>query len=154
MSTMQADSTTSVSWIEHQMLDHVKSALRVTLDWDAPSVSLSRKKSSVRFSFQSFCRHLERLMRIEERDNYLVELAEAKPYMEPQIRRLQDDHTRFRKRIHNLAPRLEALADWQEDEFRESCIEIREMLADVDQHDHAEVRLLQDMLSYDEGGEG
>lgn len=154
MGTTQTDSAMSVSWIEHQMLDHVKGALRVTLDWDAPEVSLSRKKSSVRFSFQSFCRHLERLMRIEERDNYLVELADSKPYLEPQIRRLQGDHDQFRRRIHELAPRLENLTDWQEEQYEQCCQQVRELLNAVDQHDHAEVRLLQDMLSYDEGGEG
>lgn len=154
MSMLHTESNSSVSWIEHQMLDHVKSALRVTLDWDAPSVSLPRKKSSVRFSFQSFCRHLDRLMRIEERDNYLVELADNKPYLEPQVRRLQQDHDGFRRRTHELASRLEGLADWQETEFTECCGEIRELLNDVDQHDQAEVRLLQEMLVYDEGGEG
>ena len=154
MSITHADSASSVSWIEHQMLDHVKSALRVTLEWDAPVVSLARKKSSVRFSFQSFCRHLERLMRIEERDNYLVELSDQKPYLEPQIRRLQEDHEHFRRRIHEIGERLEGLSDWEEHEFSDCCLEVRELLVDVDQHDHAEVRLLQEMLSYDEGGEG
>jgi hypothetical protein len=154
MATTQAESNTSVSWIEHQMLEHVKGALRVTLDWDAPTVSLARKKSSLRFSLQSFCRHLERLMRIEERDNYFVAIADSKPYLQPQIHRLQLDHERFRERIHELTPRMDSLLDWQDDEFRECCDEIRELLKEVDQHDHAEVRLLQDMLSYDEGGEG
>lgn len=154
MATLQAESNSSVSWIEHQMLDHVKGALRVTLDWNAPSVSMPRKKSSLRFSLQSFCRHLERLMRIEERDDYLHSLADSKPYLEPQIRRLRDDHNRFRQRIHELTPRMDALEDWQDDEFDRCCLEIRDLLDEVDQHDHEEVRLLQELLSYDEGGEG
>ncbi|TWT75903.1 hypothetical protein Pla123a_26870 [Posidoniimonas polymericola] len=154
MAVLHAQSTSSVSWIEHQMLEHVKGALRVTLDWNAPSVSMQRKKSSVRFSFQSFCRHLDRLMRIEERDNYLEELCEVKPYLEPQVRRLRADHDRFRRETHTLMARLEQLDEWQADEFDDCCLQIRELLAEVDQHDREEVRILQELLSYDEGGEG
>lgn len=154
MSVVQAQSSTSVSWIEHQMLDHVKGALRVTLDWNAPSVSLTRKKSSVRFSFQSFCRHLDRLMRIEENDNYLEELCETKPHFEPQVRRLRADHDHFRSRTHTLMAQLENLEEWQSDQFDECCLEIRELLREVDQHDHEEVRVLQELMSSDLGGEG
>ena len=50
------------SCMEHQILDHVKSALRVTLDWKAPSIGLARKTSSVQFTAKSFTRHLLRMM--------------------------------------------------------------------------------------------
>jgi len=154
MSATRPDSLSSVSWIEHQMLDHIKGALRVTLDWDAPSVSLARKKSSVKFSLQSFCRHLERLIAIEEEDGYLEAVAESKPNLEPRIRRLRKDHERFRQWVCELAPRIEDVQDWQEDEFRAACDDVRALLHEVDEHDHKEVALLQETLILDEGGEG
>ncbi len=154
LSASVTDSSASVSWIEHQTLDHIKGALRVTLDWEAPSVSQSRKKSSVRFTLQSFCRHLERVMAIEEEDGYLDVVAEEKPYLEHRLKDLANDHHRFRARIRELAPRLDQVTDWQEEEFCEICQDIRDLLADVDRHDQQEVTLLQETLTMDEGGEG
>ncbi|MEM6798681.1 MAG: hemerythrin domain-containing protein [Planctomycetota bacterium] len=154
MSIAATDSVASVSWIEHQTLEHIKGALRVTLDWKAPSVSQARKKSSIRFTLQSFCRHLERVMAIEEEDGYLEVVAEAKPYLEHRLRALADDHQRFRQRVQTLGPQLDEVADWCEEEFDEICDEIRHLLADVDRHDQAEVRLLQETMTLDEGGEG
>lgn len=148
------DSTTSVSWIEHQTLEHVKDALRVTLDWNAPAVSMERKRSSVRFTLQSFCRHLERLMDIEESDGYLGRVVEEKPNLYVKLERLASDHKNFRERAQQLPPMLDRLHEWQGEEFDEACSEIRALLDEVDRHDHDEVRLLQEALSCDEGGEG
>lgn len=148
------DSAVSVSWIEHQTLEHIKGALRVTLDWQAPSVSQARKKSSIRFALQSFCRHLERLMKIEERGGYMAVVAETNPCLEHRIRRLEGDHDRFRGQIKRLVPRLAEVADWQEEEFEFVCKDIKEFLEEVDKHDLAEVDLLQQTLTLDEGGEG
>ena len=154
MNVMHVDDSASVSWVEHQMLEHIKGALRVTLDWNAPVVSQARKKSSIRFSLQSFCRHLERLMAIEEEDGYMEVVAEAKPFMEDQIRKLKHDHDHFRARVRELGPLLDDVSDWQEVQFDEVCKEIKELLNEVDRHDQAEVRLLQETLTMDEGGEG
>ena len=147
-------SVASVSWVEHQTLEHIKDALRVTLEWDAPAVSMERKRSSVRFTLQSFCRHLERLMSIEEADGYLDRVVEQKPNLHCKIQRLSRDHQHFRARVAQLPPMLDHLHEWQDSEFDEACREIRELLDQVDRHDHDEVRLLQEALSYDEGGEG
>ena len=154
MATTNTDSMASVSWIEHQTLEHVKGALRVTVDWKAPAVSQARKKSSVRFTLQSFCRHLERVMSIEEEDGYMDVVAQEKPYLEDRIRRLATDHDRFRARVRELMPRLDDLAEWEEPDFDEVCDEIKEFLSDVDRHDLEEIRLLQETLTMDEGGEG
>ena len=51
----------------------------MTLDWDAPVVSMPRKLSSLQFTMKSFRRHLERVMSIEEEGGYLEEVADAKP---------------------------------------------------------------------------
>ena len=48
------DSTGSTACMEHQVLEHIKQALLVTLNWQAPVVSMPRKLSSLQFTIKSF----------------------------------------------------------------------------------------------------
>jgi hypothetical protein len=148
------DSSIAVSWMEHTILDHIKQALRVTLDWQAPVVSMPRKLSSIQFTMKSFRRHLERVMSIEEEGGYLDEVAEARPSMQSRIECLARDHNRFRARIREIVPELDELNDWEEARFVEICDEIRTLLHEVDWHDALEIDLLQESLLFDDGGEG
>jgi hypothetical protein len=155
--TMQGIDTRSqanVAWMEHQILDHVKQALRVTLDWQVPAVGLPRKLSSVQFTLKSFQRHLERLMDIEELDGYMVVVAETKPHLAVRVERLAHDHDQFRCEIRHLLPEIESLSEYESEEFERICEEITELLACVDRHDEKEIELLQETLLFDEGGEG
>jgi hypothetical protein len=154
MTTLEDTSIASTSWVEHKVLEHIKQALRVTLDWDAPVVSMPRKLSSLQFTMKSFRRHLERMMSIEEEGGYLDDVAEAKPNMQPRIESLVADHDRFRKRICQIVPQLDELSEWEESAFGTLCVEIRRLLNDVDRHDSLEIELLQESLLMDEGGEG
>lgn len=144
-------SQASQTWMEHQSLEHIKRALRVTLEWQTPSISLQRKRQSVRFATESFARHLQRLMRIEEEDGYMRMVVDAKPNKGRLIESLRDDHTRFRRDIELLLIELDELGDWQEEQFDALCERISRLLDEVDRHDHDEVRLLQDALLLDEG---
>lgn len=153
MTTLQ-DQNVSASLLEHQILSHVKQALRVTLDWDAPEVSMPRKLSSLKFTMKSFRRHLERVISIEEEGGYLDEVSAVQPNLQTRIEALQRDHTRFRHRICQLVPQLDSLSEWQEDRFGELCDEIRRLLDDIDAHDEGEIDLLQESLLTDVGGEG
>ncbi|MEX2093249.1 MAG: hemerythrin domain-containing protein [Pirellulales bacterium] len=154
MTTLHDPSIASTSLLEHQILHHVKEALRVTLDWNAPVVSLPRKLSSLQFTIKSFRRHLERVMSIEEEGGYLEEVAAAKPNLHSRIESLSRDHARFRARIREIVPQLDALSEWQEEQFGSVCDEIRCLLDDVDRHDVMEIDLLQESMLIDEGGEG
>ena len=104
----------SATWMEHRILDHVKQALRVTLDWSTPDVSLPRKLSSVQFTASSFLRHFERVMSIEEEGGYMSVVGEMKPYLQERIDRLGGDHERFRARTERLLPQLDELGEWEE----------------------------------------
>ena len=154
MTTLQDQTFASTSLIEHQILDHVKQALRVTLDWDAPVVSLPRKLSSLKFTMKSFRRHLERVMSIEEEGGYLEEVVAAKPNLQSRIEKLNRDHTRFRTRIRELVPQLDSMNEWQEEQFGGLCEEIYLLLDDIDSHDAREIDLLQESMLMDDGGEG
>jgi len=154
MTTLHDPSRVSTSLIEHQVLHHVKQALRVTLDWDAPVVSLPRKLSSLQFTIKSFRRHLERVMSIEEEGGYLDDVAAAKPNLQPRIESLIRDHAHFRTRVSEIVPELDALSEWQEERFNSLCREILDLLDEVDRHDEREIDLLQESMLMDEGGEG
>ena len=154
MQGIDTRSQANVAWMEHQILDHVKEALRVTLSWQVPSVGLSRKLSSVQFTLKSFQRHLERLMDIEEQDGYMDLVAETKPHLSSRVERLEHDHDQFRREIRHLLPTVESLTEYSEDEIEAVCDEIVALLEDVDRHDKEEIELLQETLLFDEGGEG
>jgi hypothetical protein len=140
--------------MEHKILDHVKQALRVTLDWKVPSIGLPRKVSSVQFTMKSFGRHLKRMMDLEERNGYMDEVRELKPNLENRVLRLQREHDEIRRRLSELAPEVEAMPALPEDQFAYVCTQIVDLLDFVDHHDVAEIELLQDSLLCDEGGEG
>jgi hypothetical protein len=140
--------------MEHAVLEHIKQAMRVTLDWQAPEVSLPRKISSLQFTIKSLQRHLERVMSIEEEGGYMAVVQDAKPHMQDRLASLAGDHQSFRRRLRELLPKLDSLTDWQESNFNEACDELRRLLDDIDRHDKQEVELLQQSLWDEEGGEG
>jgi hypothetical protein len=152
--TSDVRAVAQASQMEHQILDHVKQALRITLDWKAPAISLPRKISSVQFTMKSFSRHLLRMMDLEERDGYMTVVVEEKPNLDCRIKRLQREHQAFRARLEEMAPDVAALPALAEDDFEFVCTQIEELLDRVDQHDVEEIELLQDTLLCDEGGEG
>lgn len=154
MAETRTPSTASLSWIEHEALEHIKGALRVMLAWEGGRVAVEQRRSSLAFSLQSFSRHLQRLMRIEEQDGYMAEVEEINPRLSSRIRVLADEHDRFRQHLADLAPRLDAVDEWNAIELEDVCGEIKEFLREVDDHDLAEIRLLQEALTLDEGGEG
>ena len=154
MQAINAHTTANAAWMEHQILDHIKQALRVTLEWKVPSVGVHQKLSSMQFTLKSFQRHLDRLMNLEEQDGYMVLVMETKPNMCSRVERLAEDHQRFRESIELLIPEVEALCEFQNEQFEEICQQISELLDGVDQHDEQEVELLQEAFLCDEGGEG
>ena len=151
---MQGNSTASTACMEHQVLEHIKQALRVTINWQAPAVSMPRKLSSLQFTIKSFQRHLERVISIEEEGGYMNEVVDAKPYFQNRIDLLVGDHARFRDRLRKLLPELNDINEWEEPRFDQVCNDLRQLLDDVDQHDLQEVELLQESLLMDDGGEG
>jgi len=154
MSALRASSSASTACMEHQILEHIKQALRVTINWQAPVVSTPRKLSSLQFTIKSFQRHFERVIFIEEEGGYMADVVDAKPYFQERIDRLAGDHDRFRDRLRRLIPELSDIKEWEEPRFEDVCDKLRALLEDVDQHDAREVELLQESLLLDDGGEG
>lgn len=154
MPSLQDTSAISNACMEHQVLHHIKQALRVTLDWQAPVVSMPRKLSSLQFTIKSFKRHLERVISLEENGGYMADALEARPYFQERIDWLAADHARFRSRLQTLITELNAISEWEEPRFDQACDDLRVLLDDVDVHDAREIELLQESLLFDDGGEG
>jgi hypothetical protein len=154
MQATDSKSQANTACLEHEILNHVKQALRVTLGWKVPPEGVSRKLSSVQFTLKSFQRHLERLMTIEEQDGYMSFVEEIKPNMHFRVDRLEHDHGCFRSAMNRLLPRVVSLSEYDDEEIETVCGEIYTLLERVDRHDKEEIDLLQDSLWCDEGGEG
>jgi hemerythrin-like domain-containing protein len=154
MPVLESTSTASTACMEHQILDHIKQALRVTLNWEAPSVSMPRKLSSLQFTIKSFQRHFDRVISVEEEGGYMNEVLDAKPHLQNRIEQLERDHGRFQNRLRSLKTALNDIKEFEVPQFDEVCNELRTLLDEVDQHDLCEVELLQESLLMDEGGEG
>ncbi len=154
MQAIDAKTQASAACLEHEILNHVKQALRVTLGWKVPPEGIPRKLSSVQFTLKSFQRHLERLMDIEEQDGYMAFVEEIKPNMHFRIDRLEHDHGRFRRAMNSLLPKVDSLSEYDDEEIETVCEEIYELLERIDHHDKEEIALLQDSMWLDEGGEG
>jgi hypothetical protein len=140
--------------MEHQVLYHIKQALRVTLDWQAPVVSMPRKLSSLQFTIKSFKRHLDRVISLEEEGGYMADVLDLRPHFQDRIDWLATDHARFRSRLQALTAELNEISEWDEPRFDQACRELRTLLDDVDLHDEREIELLQESLLFDDGGEG
>lgn len=144
----------ALSLMEHQILQHVKDALRITLGWDVRSVGLARKVSSVQFTMQSLRRHLDRVMGLEEEDGYMASVREAKPNLYDRVANLRLEHQEFRRALDSLMPALEKASPSDEERFDEVCAELNAFLARIDRHDKQETELLQTAFYEDIGGEG
>src|SRR3954465_2773719 len=112
------DSAASTACMEHQVFEHIKQALLVTLNWQAPSVSMPRKLSSLQFTIKSFQRHFERVLSIKAEGGYMRDVWDNKPYMEERIEQLARDPVRFRERLREFMPQRN---DTKESEFPRSA---------------------------------
>jgi hypothetical protein len=154
MPTLHDKSAISNACMEHHVLHHIKQALRVTLDWQAPAVSMPRKLASLQFTIKSLKRHLERMISLEEEGGYMADVSDARPYFQDRIDILSADHARFRTRLQQLIGQLNDLNEWEEPRFDRLCAELSTLLDDIDRHDAQEIELLQEALLSDDGGEG
>jgi hemerythrin-like domain-containing protein len=139
--------------MEHEMLTHLSSALRTALGWRLHG-DLSRNLSSVRFVLQSFQRHLEHLMALEEHDGYMDVVLESHPTYCGEVETLRHEHDQFRKSLQRASARLEHLDNDDFPRFEMVCDELRALLERIDHHSGKEIDLIQRALVQDEGGQG
>jgi hypothetical protein len=138
--------------IEHEMLGHLIGGLRVTAGWKVPGPDASRKLSTLRFLAQSFQRHLERLLALEEADGYMGLAMGASPQLARATAALRAEHDRFRAAARRIVQRLESAP--AEEALGGASDELLALLADVEAHSRKEMALIQEAFGRDGGGEG
>ncbi len=151
---MDSKNYASLCLMEHQILQHVKDALRITLGWDTDAVGPARKVSSVQFTMLSLSRHLERVMGLEEEDGYMTSVRELKPNLYDRAASLRMEHQEFRKALETIMPALEKVDPSDDASFGKVCGSVTDFLARIDRHDKQETELLQAAFYDDIGGEG
>jgi hypothetical protein len=136
---------------EHDLLEHLKTALRLALSWRVDDVGYERKRSTVCFTAESLGRHLERLMEIEEEGGYMREVLDRKPHLAEEVAALRADHELFRASLAELMPKAQAGARLEPAGLDQLGRQLADLLDRIDKHDHKEVDLFQEGLSADEG---
>ncbi|HEX4149242.1 MAG TPA: hypothetical protein VHY20_09655 [Pirellulales bacterium] len=137
--------------VEHQILEHVKDALRLTLEMKVTSTSLSRKLSSVRFMAQSFQRHLDRLLNMEEDGGYMDLVRQRRPHLFEVASQLRSEHIEFRQRLSQLVQGLDQLdaepsSAADEERFNGVCFKLHDLVERLDEHEAKEIDLLEQVL--------
>jgi hypothetical protein len=150
---MDPDALARQALVEHETLQHVVAALEITLDWQVAERDLATKISSVRFMAESFQRHLERLMSLEETGGYMESATEQQPHLWNQTVALRAEHEGFRKVFRQLMPSLRRVEPDDETHFDNLCHELRDLIRQVQEHGRAETALLQEAFLLEVGGE-
>jgi hemerythrin-like domain-containing protein len=131
--------------LEHEVVARVSDALRTAIGWSHHG-GVSRKAESVRFLGESFQRHLERMLDLEEHGGYLELLAKSHPQLGGELKRLGQEHEQFRYQIDAALARLEQLSDPNQAELDQVLDELTSLLAQIDSHNKSEMRLLQEVV--------
>lgn len=151
---MELDEIAQQAAIEHEMLKHIAAALRATMQWELTGNDLSRKLGSLRFISQSFQRHLDHVMTLEEYDGYMNAVTESCPQYTERTEKLRRDHDRFREAIGRINYRLEHLSPADVMSFEDNCGSLNQLLDEINDHNQRETELIQEAFLEDVGGEG
>ncbi len=140
--------------VEQELLGHIMQVVRISAGWPVPGPDASRKLSTLRFVTQSFQRHLEHLLTLEEYDGYMDLVKTSAPRLGRLTDSLRSEHDTFRGRTRQLVQRLERLPATDLKALDSLCTELLELLKCVEEHNAKETELIQDAMAQDEGGEG
>jgi Hemerythrin HHE cation binding domain len=140
--------------VEENMLVLVIEGLRTTLAWQVQGTDFSRKLSTLRFITESFQRHLERVLAVEEYDGYMDLVLHASPQSGNNVDALRQEHDHLRKDASHIVHGFEHVSTTDCDSFARICGDLLGLLKRLDAHNKKEVKLMQKAFAQDEGGEG
>jgi hypothetical protein len=140
--------------VEQELLGHIIQVVRISAGWQVPGPDASRKLSTLRFVSQSFQRHLEHLLTLEEFDGYMDVVKTAAPRLGRLTEALKSEHDAFRGRTRMLVQRLERLPATEVKTLDGLCGELLDLLTRVEEHNAKETALIQEAIHQDDGGEG
>jgi len=151
---MAQDDVARQAYIEHEMLKHIAGALRATMEWKLTGEDLSRKLASLRFIGESFQRHLEHVFDLEEYDGYMAVVTESHPHLHDKTASLRQEHDQMRRNLRGCLHSLRHLESDDAASFDELCQGLLAVLDRLNDHNRREMKLIQEALTCDTGGEG
>jgi hypothetical protein len=154
MSLLTSTDAAQQAQVENDLLKRLVEGLRVALAWEVQADDFSRKLSTLRFITQSFQRHLERLLALEEYDGYMAEVAATSPWLGRRVDSLRGEHGQLREAARRCLHGLEQIAPTDRAEFAGLCNDLDGLLHQVEEHTRKEVALVQEAFEQDGGGEG
>jgi hemerythrin-like domain-containing protein len=150
---MGSHEITEQTRVEHELLHHLMHGLRSTAAWRVQEPNATRKLSTLRFIVQSFQRHLEHLLTIEEYDGYMGLLQSAVPRLAQTTDTLRDEHDQFRDAARWIVQQLERLPTTDLPALGQVCDDLLALVGRIEEHNRKEIALIQETLGRDEGGE-
>src|SRR5687767_6846295 len=90
---------------EHEVLARLSDALRTAIRWGQHG-DLRRKLTAVQFLTESFQRHLDRMLELEEQGGYLGLLRRSHPELQSRADAFAQEHEQFRATTGNLLRRM------------------------------------------------
>ncbi len=151
---MVRDDVAQQAFIEHEMLKHIAGALRTTMEWQLNAEDVSRKLSSLRFIAESFRRHLDHVFDLEEYDGYMAVVTESHPHLHDKTETLRQEHEALRRRLRSCLHVLHGIDSDDDEALAKACQELLLILDAVNDHNQREMKLIQDAVLFDPGGEG
>jgi hypothetical protein len=149
---MQPDDMAAQIRVEHELLHHLSMGLRSTVAWRVEEPGAARKLSTLRFVAQSFQRHLERLLALEEFDGYMGLLGKAAPRLDRAKDGLRREHEHFRTEARRIVQQLDRLPPTDLPALGKVCDDLLALVCRIDEHSAKEIALMQEAFA-DEGGE-
>ncbi len=140
--------------VEHYLLQQLMEGVRRTTGWQVEGPDASRKVSTLRFLVESFQRHLDRLLTLEEHGGYMDLVVVSDPRLSRTTATMQAEHDRFRTDARQIAGRLEALPATDLVELGGICEALLGLVRQIEKHNHKEIALLQEAFGQESGGEG
>ncbi|HVX15220.1 MAG TPA: hypothetical protein VHC22_28765 [Pirellulales bacterium] len=141
---MDRTATEQQALFEHQLLAHIADALRTTIDWALHRQDCSSRLPSLRFIANSFHRHLEHILALEEREGYLPAIDSHRHLdLRGQVETLRAEHDDFRGRLQLAVERLEAVAPADYLTVGEVCTGLMALLDEINDHNRREMLLIE-----------
>lgn len=148
---MDRTATEQRALFEHQLLAHIADALRTTIDWALRTQDCSSRLPSLRFIANSFHRHLEHILELEEREGYLPTIDSRRHLdLRGQIEELRQEHDEFRQRLRLAVERLEKVSATDYLTVGEVCNELMTLLEEINDHNHREMLLIEQVRERDD----
>ena len=131
--------------LEHEVVARVADALRTAIGW-GHHAGAAQKLDSIRFLAESFQRHVERMLDLEEHGGYLELLGRSHPQLGSELDRLLREHDEFRRGIEHVLGEMQGFDASNPVELDTILDELTSLLARIDSHNKIEMSMLQEVV--------